>query len=185
MKKFISLLLVAVMTMAMSTCVFAEKVITTTISDGFAKIDGGNFSYDLVAAGVDYENITAVTITFTVSSQESGFGGGFIFNGDECGWDQAEWGNADAGKAISAVATGNENEFTITREIPAGTFNSAEGESGNWAQIVISSWWGADLEISKIEFAGAAAGDATPMVAVAMVAMVACAAFVVLNKKEA
>lgn len=138
-----------VLTMALTftlvnTQVKADQTITTSIEN--TEMKDGTFYFDSMATGL-VEGVYGTRITFTVADDSLGFGGGLIFNSSNGGWNSAEWGNDGAGKAITAVATGNAGEYTIERLEGSPIF---EGETG-WAQICLQSWWGSDLEITKVE----------------------------------
>lgn len=146
-----------VLTMALAftmvnTQVKAEKTITTSIEN--TEMKDGTFYFDSMAAGL-VEGVYGARITFTVADDTLGFGGGFTFNSSNGGWNAAEWGNDGAGKAITAVATGNAGEYTIERLESSPIF---EGETG-WAQICLQSWWGSDLEVTKVEILDASGAD--------------------------
>ena len=146
-----------VLTMALvftmvNTQVKADQTITTGIEN--AEMKDGTFSFDSMGAGL-VEGVYGARITFTVADESLGFGGGFIFNSSNGGWNSAEWGNDGAGKAITAVATGNAGEYTIERLEGSPIF---EGETG-WAEICLQSWWGSDLEITKVEILDASGTD--------------------------
>ncbi|MDO4316846.1 MAG: hypothetical protein Q4C48_01440 [Lachnospiraceae bacterium] len=139
---------------------FADK----TFIDGIGDTDNieageGSWAYKLDKEGAvklsadDCAKIDKITITFTASSLDAGFGGGFIVNSGvkDHGWDSVEWGNADAGKPISAVPTDKELEFTITREGLAGCFGNEDSGSGIYNNICLQSWWGADITVTKLE----------------------------------
>ena len=130
----------------------AEKTITTGIAN--AEIKDGAFYFDSMAAGL-VEDVYGARITFTITDESAGFGGGFIFNSSIGGWNSAEWGNDGASKPITAVATGNAGEYTIERLEASPIFT---GETG-WAQICIQSWWGSDLNITKVEILDASGND--------------------------
>lgn len=138
-----------VLTMALTftlvnTQVKADQTITTSIEN--TEMKDGTFYFDSMATGL-VEGVYGTRITFTVADDSLGFGGGLIFNSSNGGWNSAEWGNDGSGKAITAVATGNTGEYTIERLEGSPIF---EGETG-WAQICLQSWWGSDLEITKVE----------------------------------
>ncbi len=163
MKKLFALLMVAVMTMAMSVAVFADE---TVIREG----SQGNGSFDLSA----YEEGT-LRITFTTSADT-------IADGFTVGWGVgALCENVDGWPAVSGYAV-NLAEEPVDGGVYSVDFDLAAAKAAGCA--VINLWGGCSL-VSVSVITAASAGDATPVVAIAMVAMVACAAFVVLNKKEA
>lgn len=139
---------------------FADKVFIDGIGDtDNIEAGEGSWAYKLDKEGAvklsadDCAKIDKITITFTASSLDAGFGGGFIVNScmKDHGWDSVEWGNADAAKPISAVPTDNELEFTITREGLTGFFGNEDNGSGIYNNICLQSWWGADITVTKLE----------------------------------
>ena len=96
-------------------------------------------------------DVYGIKITFTCADISGGVGGGLIINCDTNGWDQAEWGNDGAGKAITAVETGNADEYTVTRLLDAPVFQA----DNTYANFCLSHWWGGDIVITGAEFLGA------------------------------
>lgn len=138
----------------------AEKVFVDGIGDtDNIEAGEGSWAYKLDKEGAvklsaeDCAKIDKITITFTASSLDAGFGGGFIVNSGmpDHGWDSVEWGNADANKPISAVPTDNELEFTITRDGLSGCFGNEDSGSGIYNNVCLQSWWGADITVTKME----------------------------------
>lgn len=136
---------------------FADKVFVDGIKDGHVEAAEGSWAYEIPEDNAaDIASTAKVVITFTASSLESGFGGGFIVNSSGAGaagnnWNSVEWGNADAAKQISAVETGNELEFTITRDDVSGLFGTTEDQYGVYNKVCLQSWWGADITVTKLE----------------------------------
>jgi hypothetical protein len=204
MKKFTTLALATAMTAAMACTAFAGNSIQSTSSIGTAN-DDGSFTVDFVAAGIDATTVTGVTLTLTVDDSD-GFGGGIMFNGTACGWDQSEdyyWGDADAAKALVATSTGNAGEYTVTFAVPDGEFGDMTAEDA-YAQICVQQWWGNDVTITNVSVetsgssdagaddgagagadAGAAAGDVAPVAYLAAVVALAGVALVASKKVRA
>ena len=162
MKKLFALLMVAVMTMAMSVSVFADEVVI--------RGEEGNGSFDLSA----YESGT-LCIAFKTTADT-------IAEGFKAGWGIGSlcenvdgWPNLD-GYAI------NLPEDPTDGGVYSVDFDLAAAKAAGAA--VVNIWGGATLVSVTVITSGAAAGDVMPVASVAMVAVVACAAFVVLRKKE-
>ena len=124
----------------------AEKVITTSVEN--AEIRNVDFFYDALAAGI-VEGVYGARVTIVVADESVGFGGAFVFNSTNNNWNAKDWGNADAGKPISAEPTGNAGEFTLTRIEADPVFDP--GAEGGWAEVAMQSWWGSDFEVTKVE----------------------------------
>ncbi len=138
----------------------AEKVFVDGIGDtDNIEAGEGSWAYKLDKEGAvklsaeECAKIDKITITFTASSLDAGFGGGFIVNSGmpDHGWDSVEWGNDGASKPITAVPTENELEFTITREGLSGCFGNEDSGSGIYNNVCLQSWWGADITVTKME----------------------------------
>lgn len=199
-KKALAVALAATMVLGMASVASADMVITDGVSDGYSKVDGGNFYYDVGAwcdaNGVDVSTVGGVIFTIQVDTLDAGFGGGAIFNTSTDGavdsnWVQKEWGNADAAKEISAVEVGDMT-YTVSL-IEAGHFSTTEDQYGVYNNVALSSWWGSDFVVTAVtvvDESGAALGGAAstgavaPVMVFALVA-VASAAVVVSSKKRA
>ncbi len=207
-KLFATILAVSLAAVMMFGTCFAEKAITDGINDGngAASVDAGSgngkYAYNMAALatakGGDLDAVRGVRVTFTVADATAGFGGGMAFNSELAGWADTEWGNDGASKPITAVADGD--AFTITRTSEEAFYSTA----GGYNELVIQTYWGSDLTITKIDAlgadgsvlfstAGAAAGgdggeqtaDAMSIVLFAGVAAVAFVAVVASKKARA
>jgi hypothetical protein len=164
MKKFLSLLLTAILVMAMATVVFAEEV-------------------DLGRAGngaIDLTNYSDGTIKVVVKRTGS----------DKAGQDLTGWGigglcimetwsvsTSYEAKLDADVAQDGTAEFTF--DVAA-----AKADLGKMPNVNFYN----DFEVLSVTYiSGGAAptGDATPITALVVVALASCAAMVVLRKREA
>ncbi len=175
MKKFFTSVLVLAMVFAMSLMVSAADA-TFPYEAGD---DGENFLIFHTSTLEAYADDVEVTITIKKVEEKADPGYAWCVNNSA----DSEWqwwsGHSVAGTQ-TGFAGGDAVGSTDTIVITVGTLRSyAEGGDG-----AVLNCWNGIIPVSAT-VPGAAAGDATPVVAVAMVAMVACAAFVVLNKKEA
>ena len=148
--------------LAMGLCVVSAAVpVSAGIEDVDVKVEGavkegdptgagGFVLFDAMDKDFSLTDVYGFRITFTCSDVSGGFGGGFIVNSNSTGWNQVDWGNADAGKEISAVPTKNAGEFTVTRTSSSSFFKSDE----TYAQFCLSHWWGGKIVITKAEFLG-------------------------------
>lgn len=105
---------------------------------------------DLYASGFELSEIYDVRMTLKIGDMPEGCGGGYVLNSENGGWDQREWGNEGAGKAITLVSLGDDL-YTVDFGSTAPLYT----EPGGWAQVVISAWWGPDFEVVKCELIGA------------------------------
>lgn len=171
MKKFLSLLMVAIMVMAMSITAFADSTIIH--NPGAEGVTGGDANGTLDFGGAT-EGTLVVTATNLTGEAGNGWGiGGICFGG---------W-SVDAAYEIvlsetTAVATGETTTFTFDL--------AAVLAAANGADVNINLYNGYSVVNVALETAGAEpAGDATPVAAMAIIALASCAAVVVLRKKEA
>ena len=153
-------LLATVVALSCATVMLLGTAFAGAFTDGIGdgQVEAGEaWTYEIPTDSVaNLDQTASVRITFTASSLEAGFGGGFIFNTSGAGaagnnWNSKEWGNADAAKEISAVETGNDLEFTITRDDAAGLFGTTEDQYGVYNKVCLQSWWGADINVTKLE----------------------------------
>lgn len=140
---------------AMSAAAFADKFVNSN--------SGDNYLFDLIEEGYNVTEVCGVTFTISGDFAESGIGGGIGFNSATTGWDQTDWGNADAGKTITIT---EDNKVTILRDTPVFAESDTTGENP-YAQVWISKWWGNDATVEKVEILGAggtvlSAGSAAP-----------------------
>ncbi|MDE7362366.1 MAG: NPXTG-anchored protein [Oscillospiraceae bacterium] len=111
----------------------------------------GNYLVDLIAEGYNVADVYGVTFTISGDFAETGVGGGIGFNSASTGWDQHEWGNADAAKEISLT---EDNKVTYLVDHPAFAESDTTGENP-YAQVWISQWWGNDATVESVEVLGA------------------------------
>lgn len=157
-KKALTGLLAGAFAVAMSTTVFAGVGGNTS---GIGSVDdGGMYIVDLVQEGFNPATVKSVTFEFTADDSE-GFGGGVMFNGSNCGWDQKEsnyWGNADQ----PVVASGGNGSWSISYTIPDGEFGEVAPED-YYAQICLQQWWGDPITITGVKISdGGVASAAAP-----------------------
>lgn len=137
----------AIAVSAMAVPAFAEKTITNANSDG-------NYMTD--CAGLDVDNAAGIKATITMASgwENSGAGGGIIFNSDDknggTGWEQFEWGitgeGTDAKNTDGVTISGSDGKFTITYQGKKGHLAS----TSDWNQVLISNWWGSDFTVDSL-----------------------------------
>ena len=148
----------AASTVAVSAMALSASAVYT--DGGVGSIDGsGMFTLDLVAEGIDYENITQVTFTIEATT-DADFGGGVMFNGTACGWSQDEsnfYSGPEGDKDLKCVATGDLT-YTLTVDVPAGIYGTYTDEDF-YAQICVQEWWGDDVKITAYDVV---CGDAAP-----------------------
>lgn len=145
---------------AMSVAAFAADAVTfvdktgkATMADSGGKGENTRVMWntvDLLPEGVTIDQVYGFTVTFSGEyDTEAGMGGSFIFSTKGKNWNGVEWGNADAGKAISF----DDAAKTLTRleTEPFFTETDISGAEGEYAQVVIDAWWGSgELTIESV-----------------------------------
>lgn len=175
MKKFLTMVLMLAMVMSMTMMVSAaDATFPYTAGD-----DGDNWLIFHVADLEAYADDVEITITIKMvddTKADPGYAW-CVNNSADSEWQW--WSGHSVADTQTAWSADKVNGTTDTIVITVGTLRAyAEGGDG----AVLNCWNGI---IPVGVTAATEAGDATPVVAVAMVAMVSCAAFVVLRKKEA
>ena len=162
MKKFLSLLLAAIMVMAMATVVFADDV-------DLGMTDNGT---------VDLSSYAGGTLKVTVRRANDD-------KGDITNWGVGglcKFGSWEVAAAYTVTLTTNpavEDTFEYTWDI--AEVKAALGDTPNvnfYNNMKVKS-------VVIVPAAGASAGDATPITAIVIMALASCAALVVLRKREA
>lgn len=137
---------------SIAACAVAASAMALTVG---AQVTNGNttgddgslfYMYDVLAEGGDVTAIYGVKVEMTVGDLTNGCGGGFGFNSESTGWKSIEWGNADAGKALSFDENG---DFTYTSDAPIFA------TSDTYCQIWLQNWWGCDVTVDNITLLGA------------------------------
>lgn len=140
-KKLLLVLSAAILLIGSVKTSVLAATISTNAND--ASIVDGTFRFgvDTAIAAQAY----GVKVTFTAANPGQGFGGAICCNSNNNSWNSASWSNDNA------QATGNQNEYTITRMEESPVFGS---DSLDYANIDIQSYWGSDINISNIEILG-------------------------------
>lgn len=161
-KKFLAMALAAGLCFTTAAAPAYAGVENIILDVDWAERDTDFVRFNALNTDVDVTAIYGVTLTITCADMSAGVGGGIIINTDTNGWDQKEWGNADAGKEISLVPTDNADEYTLTRMSDTPMFDA----SATYANICLSHWWGGDITVIDCDFLdadgnilGAAAAD--------------------------
>ena len=131
-KKFVAAALAAGFCMVSAVTPAKADISNVEVAVDWAEKDTDFVRFSAMGRDIDIADVYGIKITFTCADISGGVGGGLIINCDTNGWDQAEWGNDGAGKAITAVETGN-----------------------TYANFCLSHWWGGDIVITGAEFLGA------------------------------
>lgn len=160
MKKVLSLALAGSLAFSAAaafnvTDVLAVAKIKNTAGVGTVD-DGGMYVLDLVSdAKADPDKVSKVEVTLTGDASQ-GFGGGIMFNGTKCGWDQKDsyyWGNE--GQPIIAKSISGDS-YSLVIDVPSGKFGPVTNDD-YYAQICIQQWWqdAAPITITGVKvFAG-------------------------------
>ena len=150
-KKFVAAALAAGFCMVSAVTPAKADISNVEVAVDWAEKDTDFVRFSAMGRDIDIADVYGIKITFTCADISGGVGGGLIINCDTNGWDQAEWGNDGAGKAITAVETGNADEYTVTRLLDAPVFQA----DNTYANFCLSHWWGGDIVITGAEFLGA------------------------------
>lgn len=110
----------------------------------------GNYLVDLIEEGYTVGDVYGVTFTISGDFAETGVGGGVGFNSASTGWDQHEWGNADAAKEVTLT---EDNKVTFMKDAPVFADTDVTGDNP-YAQVWIAQWWGNDATVEKVEVLG-------------------------------
>jgi LPXTG-motif cell wall-anchored protein len=106
----------------------------------------------------DYDNYTNIVgikaeITAADGWNESGLGGGIVFNADNktgTGWTQFEWGingdGTDAKNTAGVTIAGSNGKFTITY---MGT-DTYFKDTDEWDALAVAPWWGSDFTVTSL-----------------------------------
>lgn len=164
MKKFLSLLLAAIMVMAMATVVFAEE-------KDLGMTDNGTIDLSSYTAGTI--KVVAYRNQEINSSVDAGWGVGGL-----CATGEWEVKLIDFTATLPSKPALNE-EFTFTWDIAA-----AKAALGDQPNVNFYN----DMKVKSVVIitdGAAPTGDATPVTALVIIALASCAALVVLRKREA
>lgn len=111
----------------------------------------GNFELEVAGflpEGRTVADVYGATVQFDDASAEviaAGAGGGFIWNGENCGWAQQQWCNGCTEEEAHDIQYDAETN-TITRLDETAPFVDGEG----WSKIALVMWWGGDIKVTGI-----------------------------------
>ena len=141
-----------------ATVAAAAVAVTTMAVSTFAIKDyPDGYTLDLIAEGYTVTDVYGFTINIS-GDIDSGTGGGVGFNSATTGWEQHDWGNADAGKELN----GSEGKLTVLKDAPVFRESDVTDPSNPYAQIWMQQWWGTDVTIDSVEVLGADGVVLTP-----------------------
>lgn len=109
--------------------------------------DGDKYVYsvkDNLPEGCKLSDVFGAKVVISGVNQETGAGGGFIFNSNTANWSQKEWGNEDSKKPIIY----NYTDFTMTRLETESPF----ADTDEYAQVCIAQWdnWGDAVTVDSV-----------------------------------
>lgn len=163
------------------------------------------YTYDFMFYGTDYTNTKEITFVLNTADDED-FGGGIMFNGTACGWDQREeyfFSGPDGDKDLKCTKIAD-GKYELTVAIPDGIFGTYTDEDF-YAQVCLQKWWGSDpikvagIKLDGVDVLPAKAGDVdastdstkgspdtgvADVAVVAGLALVAGGAFIVAKKRK-
>ncbi len=143
----ISACAIAVSAMAIS----ASAAITNANSDGAYAVAVNEIAGLAWNGGISG---AVVTITPAAGWNETGVGGGVVFQGDGVEWSAGakEFGvsgeGTDAKNIEGMTIATSGDQITLTYDFGGAIF----AESATWAQLVVQSWWGADFTVDEVEY---------------------------------
>lgn len=154
MKKFLSMVLAAALVLAMIVPAKAAVDLNTKIDESitFAEMElaegAHRIKMNLASTGVAPADVYGVTFTIKVTDLSAGVGGAIVNNSESVGWwkDLTEWGNADAKKPVSMVATDTADVYTLTYTQATPIFADSDKDVMN---LVIACYWGKDIDELK------------------------------------
>ena len=109
--------------------------------------DGDKYVYsvkDNLPEGCKLSDVFGAKVVISGVNQETGAGGGFVFNSNTASWDQKEWGNEGSNKPIIY----NYTDFTMTRLETESPF----ADTDEYAQVCIAQWdnWGDAVTVDSV-----------------------------------
>lgn len=141
-----------------STVAAAAVAVSTMAVSSFAIKDyPDGYTLDLIAEGYTVTDVYG--FTFNISGDiDSGVGGGVGFNSATTGWEQHDWGNADAGKELN----GSDGKVTVLKDAPVFKESDVTDPTNPYAQVWMQQWWGSDVTIDSVDVLGADGVVLTP-----------------------
>jgi hypothetical protein len=109
--------------------------------------DGDKYVYsvkDNLPEGCKLSDVFGAKVVISGVNQETGAGGGFVFNSNTANWSQKEWGNEGSNKPIIY----NYTDFTMTRLETESPF----ADTDEYAQVCIAQWdnWGDAVTVDSV-----------------------------------
>ena len=142
------------MALAVSGSVFSAAPVfagtITTSVEGTSVNSDGSYVIDFFALGIDASNATKAAVTVKITDMSGGAGGGIAVNSSAKDWTMTEWGNEGADKPITLKNTDTADVYDIVMTFDKGDLAAPDGANGQYAQIFLQSWWGADVEVLKV-----------------------------------
>ena len=145
---------------SVSACAIAVSAMAITASAAVTNANSdGAYMVDLATTDVTWNggiSGAVVTVTPAAGWNESGFGGGVIFQGDGVEWETGskEFGVTGEGtdaKNTAGVTIGTSGDtITVTYDFGGAIF----ADTAEWGQLVVQSWWGADFTVDNVQYIG-------------------------------
>lgn len=153
--KIVAAMTAAALTVSMMAMpAFADKTFTSDVEGVVA--DGNKITYSFTDNGYDPTKVETITFTFEVDDSES-FNGGIMLQSNLNEWDQRDgewdWGKSD--KPI--VAEGSNGVYTLTFDLT--DYYANLGGDIEWAQVVVQTWWGNDINVTAVDVKTAASEE--------------------------
>ncbi len=140
----------AVSVSAMAITSFAAKTITNAN-------DGAAYVVDLTAESVEWNGgISGALVTITPASgwEETGIGGGVIFQGAGVEWSDGskEFGVSGEGADCKNISGMTVNYTGSVIELKYDFGGAIFDSSADWGQFIVQAWWGGDFEVSDVKY---------------------------------
>lgn len=144
---------------SLSACAIAVAAMAIPASAAITNPnDSAQMTYNINETDSDWKNISGAKVTLTMADgwEESGAGGGVVFQGEGVAWADGakEFGFSGEGEDVKNVdgvtIAANGKTITVTYDWGSAIFANATEEG--WGQFIIQSWWGGDFSVDNVEF---------------------------------
>ena len=130
-----------------------QMAMDSEITVAWVSVSETDVKVDCKAAGVTITDVYGVRFTFGDVDLSGGAGGATIISAPSTGWwgNTVEYGNEGADKPVTMVAVDGTSDYTITRLDENALFADTDTDG---AIIVLQQYWGATLNVTKVEILG-------------------------------
>lgn len=119
--------------------------------------DGDQYLVDLSAESIEWNGgVSGAVVTITPASgwNETGVGGGIIFQGAGVEWKEGskEFGVSGEGADVKNTSGMTVNYTGSVIELTYDFGGAIFASDADWGQFIVQSWWGADFEVSDVKY---------------------------------